>query len=308
MSRRRRVFAEHISPEALSTSAPLLARYGLEPLVALPPDRTAPGPLGARWARALRDLSDALGGVGLWPLLDDDAGYWLNPRNLAFARARVDQVLQFARSAGARVHTVCLDVEPAPPVLRALSGGPVSAVRGAASQLSRWASWSVGGRSGAPVLGPSGLRPPSSQAQRQFSALVAQLRARELEVYVTQLPFAAWPSPLPVVLRGPANVEALMLYSTLMSRWVPSRRLAAALFEATARRHARQTNPAPALALGCVGTGKLGDEPVWTTPSALRRDVEGARAAGIDDLALFCLEGVLARPQPEAWLDAFTAG
>lgn len=60
-----------------------------------------------------------------------------------------------------------------------------------------------------------------------------------------------------------------------------------------------------ALALGCVGTGALGNEPLYAGPSELREDVAVVRAAGIDDLALLDLGGVLARPPLESWLDAF---
>jgi hypothetical protein len=58
------------------------------------------------------------------------------------------------------------------------------------------------------------------------------------------------------------------------------------------------------IALGCVGIGALGDEPLYASPTALREDVAVARAFGARDLALLDLGGVLARPPWEAWLDA----
>ena len=36
----------------------------------------------------------------------------------------------------------------------------------------------------------------------------------------------------------------------------------------------------------------------------LAADVAVARAASIDDIAIFCLEGVLARAEPGRWIDA----
>ena len=41
-------------------------------------------------------------------------------------------------------------------------------------------------------------------------------------------------------------------------------------------------------------------------PEQLALDVAGMRAAGVKDLSLFSLEGVLSRDSPEAWLKAFT--
>ncbi|MCK6550309.1 hypothetical protein L6R52_31020, partial [Myxococcota bacterium] len=61
------------------------------------------------------------------------------------------------------------------------------------------------------------------------------------------------------------------------------------------------------VSVGLAGPGKLGDEPVLPSPDALALDVAAARAAGVDDLALFSLEGVLGRASPEAWLEAFVA-
>ena len=61
------------------------------------------------------------------------------------------------------------------------------------------------------------------------------------------------------------------------------------------------------ISLGAVGKGALGDEPVYRDVSELAQDVAIARAQGVDDLALLDLGGVLARPNPEAWLEAFVA-
>jgi len=280
--RRRRVFIEHIEVDALREIGPLLARFDLEPIIAMPPGRETEA-----WADALRRIGGESGALGLWPLLDDDDGYWLHTHNLDVARPRVDAVMAFARDQGLRVETICLDVEPPLPVSARLAEGPAAAGRALAEAM---------------------LARSTQDAPRVFRALISTLRAQGVEVYVTQLPTIAWGSAIGAMigsLRGPANVEAIMLYSTMMERWFRSRRAARAFFATTARRHARQTNPLPALALGCVGVGKLGDEPVFDRAEELKRDVEVARAAGIDDLALFSLEGVIGRRDPEQWLRAF---
>src|SRR5262249_13382791 len=59
------------------------------------------------------------------------------------------------------------------------------------------------------------------------------------------------------------------------------------------------------LSLGVVGTGAFGHEPTYPSVNELAFDVTLARHAGIDDLALFDLGGVLAR-NAEVWLEAFT--
>ncbi|MDB4998076.1 MAG: hypothetical protein JWM74_5508, partial [Myxococcaceae bacterium] len=61
------------------------------------------------------------------------------------------------------------------------------------------------------------------------------------------------------------------------------------------------------ISLGAVGLGALGNEPVYRSPTELAEDVAIARAAGLDDLTLLDLGGVLTRDDPEAWLEAFTS-
>lgn len=56
--------------------------------------------------------------------------------------------------------------------------------------------------------------------------------------------------------------------------------------------------------LGLTGVGVLGDEAFYSSPASLRLDVAAARAAGVTDLALYDLRGILNQPQPEAWLEA----
>ena len=58
------------------------------------------------------------------------------------------------------------------------------------------------------------------------------------------------------------------------------------------------------VSVGLTGTGVYGDEPVYESADELAADVSAARAAGIDDIAVFCLEGLLGKDQPGEWVDA----
>jgi hypothetical protein len=57
-----------------------------------------------------------------------------------------------------------------------------------------------------------------------------------------------------------------------------------------------------------VGTGAFGDEPSYRSVDELRRDVAIATAAGITDLSLFDLGGILRRGPAAAWLEALAGG
>src|SRR6185437_10729070 len=101
-----------------------------------------------------------------------------------------------------------------------------------------------------------------------------------------------------------------MLYTSMIEGWsrgLLARGDARALLAAACRAALRRFGPAAGASLGAVGTGALGDEPTYRGPAELADDVALAGAAGVDDLALFDLGGVLRRPPAEAWLEAFTA-
>jgi hypothetical protein len=99
-----------------------------------------------------------------------------------------------------------------------------------------------------------------------------------------------------------------MVYTSILEGWSRGalrRKHATALLAAASRRTARRWGAASGISVGCVGTGAFEDEPIYRTPAELADDVAIARAEGCEDLSLFDLGGVLARPPAEAWLDAF---
>ncbi|MCP4448541.1 MAG: hypothetical protein GY811_24875 [Myxococcales bacterium] len=58
------------------------------------------------------------------------------------------------------------------------------------------------------------------------------------------------------------------------------------------------------LSIGTVGGGALGDERPYHAVAELREYVATALACGVEDLALFDLSGVLARKNPQEWINA----
>lgn len=295
-----RIFTELMPPERLAEPATrrLLSRFGVQPLVALPPERETPA-----MADALARLSGA-GPIGLWPLLEDTEGYWPSDGNVQAFSARVDAALAFARRAGAQVRTVVVDLEPPLEVTHALfDDGPVGAMVTLSGRVRR--AWRVDERR------------RREQARADFVAFGARLEALGLESFATVLPNVLldapggrgiWQALLETQALAPRWGRVCpMLYTSVFRSMLPSGRAASAralAFE-LARRARIRCGPRAAAALGLAGRGKLGSEPVLPSPEALAADVAVVRAAGLDDLALFSLEGVLDRDAPEAWLAAF---
>jgi hypothetical protein len=105
-----------------------------------------------------------------------------------------------------------------------------------------------------------------------------------------------------------ASSVSVMMYTSLVegySRGLVSRRGAIRLLAAVCRLARRRFGPNVEISLGAVGRGALATEPTYRGPEELAVDAAVARRAGIANLALFDLGGVLRRPPVEAWLDAF---
>lgn len=289
---RRRIWVEHLPAEVLAESATLdlLERYRLEPIVALPPERETGAMADALAAMSRRGLR-----VGLWPLLLDEEGYWPSVKSAPAFEARVEAALSFANEAGADIRTVAIDLEPPLEELKVLLEG---------SGPARWSFIARQRKDDAGVF----ERLARSLAGRGIETIAAVLPPVLLDLD-RRRPF--WESVLGTPATSvPWNVVSPMLYTTMIAALLPSRSTHSArgILFAGADRLARSVGGARAsVSLGLVGTGKLGTEPTYDRPASLALDVGAARAAGIEDLALFALEGVLERGPPERWLDAFGA-
>lgn len=276
----------------------LLRRHGVAPVVAarvIDRDPRVQAEADGALARVLADYrADARAGAFgtapcVWPLLADEDGYWPSALSALRARARVRSFLDAALAAGAPLQPgdgVLLDLEP-----------PLQVVRGrhplaAALQL-RQAS-----------------RAGFVAGERELGALVLDLQRGGLRALATAYPMVAaggWERLCVAPLRCGWDRVGLMIYSSMVagySRGALS--LAAARrFGHLALRSLAQAHPGRAEAyVGVVGHGKLGDEPTHREPETLAAEVALARAAGVVAINAFCLEGILAQPRPEAWLEA----
>lgn len=229
--------------------------------------------------------------VGLWPMLADADGRWANVASWpAFSRF-VEALLRAI--APALPDELILDIEP---------------------PISRLAAWKDGRPALLPRTGVFAYR----RTTAGMTALVGELGRRGVPVRTAIMPFLVFDGPLRLAqrllgtpgLEVPVAAHGLMAYTSLFEGWsrgTVSRARAESLLYASARAAHLRLGARASVSLGVVGTGAFGDEPVLRSPAELARDVALVRAAGITDVALFDLAGVLARPPAEAWLDAFAS-
>ena len=296
---RRRIWSEFLPPDELASDRVLniLEKHRLEPILALPPKR-----MTSSMARALKALSDRRIPFGLWPLLSDEDGYWPSEWNAPQFKLRVEEAVAFAASQ-ASPRTVAIDLEPPLEVSQALASG--NAVR---------------------TLGARLLEAPSrqaverrSQARLIFSQIVQSLRDQGLETLTALVPLVVLDmgtAPIFQTLLGtefestPWDRLSPMFYTSMIAERLPnhSHLYAREILTQGCRILYQKHGQDAAVSLGVVGKGKLGHEARLPTAHTLAQDVSAARAAGIQDLALFSLEGVLSEDEPEAWFAAFTEG
>jgi hypothetical protein len=249
----------------------LLARHGVDLLLAVRPWQQ--GEVGD----VVRRFQAAGVFVAVWPMLADDAGRWASASTYAPFIAFADALLARAPLADELV----IDLEP-----------PIAV-------LAKWKR----GR-------PTWPRFPSyGDARAAFAAAIARWPVR---VTTAILPFVAAGRWLERAFGTPVSELAVarhsaMAYTSLIEGWsrgLVDRRRAEDLLGRCARMMRARFGERAALSLGAVGPGAFGDEPSYRDPGELARDVAIAEAAGITELSLFELGGILSRAPIEPWFEA----
>jgi hypothetical protein len=306
---RLRVYCETLPYETVARprTVALLRRHALEVVLAVQPQQLAGLP---QVARVLRDA-----GVphSVWPMLSDDEGRWASAANAAafaaFVRAATDALVD----AGAPPREVLLDLEPPFAHARALA---VSAGSRGPRPGSPWRALLTALRA-RPRPAPFAVL---DAASRELGAAVDALHARGIGTASAVWPLVALDAPgargWQALLGTPVDAlptgrVSVMMYTSILEGWSRGalrRGDATALLRAASARVERRWGPRAGLSLGCVGAGALLDEPVYRDPQELAEDVTLAREAGVRDLSLFDLGGVVRRAPSEAWLDAFAYG
>ncbi|HEU4405018.1 MAG TPA: hypothetical protein VFS43_06970 [Polyangiaceae bacterium] len=285
---RRRVYSEDLPLGEATAPAVLrpLAARGVELVLAVRPGGAGEAP--AALARAAAAGVE----VSVWPMLEDGAGRWANAWNATAFVAFAEALLARLDAGGVPCAGLFVDLEPPVDALRSLTRGRRRALSALAS-LAR--------------------RPREPDAAARLGRFVAACAGRGVAVAAAVAPALAgdgrggWQRLLgtPVDGIGWQAVHA-MAYTSLFEGYLPplGREGARSLLGATGLALRARYGPRAALSLGVVAPGALGDEAPYRDPSELADDVAVARAAGVDDLALFDLRGALARPPLEGWLDA----
>lgn len=295
----RRIWAEQLTPEAMRDPAVLrlLGRFDIHPILAVHPETNLDEL--ARWIGDVRTVGLE---AGIWPLLPRTEGYWPSERNVPAWARRVHRVLDAVQRRDQTPTWLAVDLEPPIGQVARLLRRPLG-VPAAALDLS---------------IENMDLR-RYRRAERQLNDAVSSIAQRGVRTLGVTLPLAAhdlaesagppfWQDMFETPWEGVAwDAAGIMAYGSIVSgasgglfAVSDARAMHQRLLERVGARFGRRAHAS----VGVTGAGVFGDEPAYDEPDELRLDVAAALAAGITDIAAFCLEGVLARPTPEAWLAA----
>lgn len=281
---RHRVWCETVPYDELIRPAvvDLVARFRLDLLLAVRPWQLADV------ANVVRTFRDRGVFVGVWPMLADNDGRWVNARSSEAFIPFADAVLEAAPLADELI----LDLEPA------------------IAQLAKWKQWRPTWRQTPSPGRYRDARDALVEATRRWSS-----RHRVTTAVLPMLAFEVrgeWMQRTVGTPATPLTVDrhSVMAYTSLIEGWsrgLFNRRRSETVLATCARFARLRFGPRAALSLGTVGVGAFEDEPSYRSPAELARDVTIATAAGIDEISLFDLGGILRRPPAEAWLEAFVA-
>jgi hypothetical protein len=290
-------WAENISPVEIERDAlPLLIEYNAGVACALPRERVT-----GENALALKRIQEAGVEVSFWPLAGECDGYWPNERNASTFVAYVDELLEWASAHGFRPDRVAFDMEIPLEMMRAL----------------RESSGIDGLKCLAAILREDSDRTRFEASKEIFSAAVTRLRVKGITVEAAILPWVALE-----IYEGTDAIQDLtetpvsgIPWDSVSPMWYSS------MIEGMTDGHIKEADgdslaymasvmlrsrlgKAASISLGATGCGVLGGEKVFDRPEDLVAGLSGALSAGIRDVSVYSLEGVLERPDPRAWFAA----
>ncbi len=292
-----RVWAEFISPEEVSKPevVALLKRYSIQPCLAV-----SHGSLGEGYAQYLKTYHAEGLEPALWPTLSDELGYWPHEGNALEFSAYVHEIFHWAQKEGVNVPWLAVDLE---------------------TPFYQWQA--VNRAKGIQRVGTALRHYKANRNQARFAEAVSIYS--DLQKYINKQGCRTLVPVLPLLeldtLKGETKIQdymetpvtpvnwdiiSVMQYNSMLVGYSKGMLKPADtswyLYQLCLNMK-KVFGSRASLSIGTTSTGKLGNEPYYKDPCEMLPDVEAALAAGIDDIAVFCLEGILKYERPEAWFE-----
>ncbi len=295
-----RFWAELINPPEIVGALDLLREHDAGVAAAV-----YPVSLTRKNLNAFRKLKEAGIELTFWPLMEEEKGYFPGERNMTEYSAMVRNLVEWAQRNDAAPDMLAVDLEP--PIQQ------MHDVTGATDRYSR-------------VMGFLGAmrdnldRERYLRAKADLEALNSWVRERGIRTISAVMPWVGLElegeheliqdmSETPVA--GIAwDVISPMLYVTMldgMAGAAMNSRDANWLVYDSCLKMREKYGERAGVSLGLTGSGVLEDEPTFRRPEELLVGVQAALAAGVRDVSVYSLEGILDRRDPASWFTALRA-
>jgi len=239
--------------------------------------------------------------VSLWILLSQELGYFPNERTVAEYSALVDRIFNWASEKDVRVPSISVDLE-------------TPLYQGLALKNSPWFKKLPIALN---ILKSNMNRKKFQEATEGYAKILDKIHGFGAKTIAAAIPQVVddvddGRTALQDLLETPiTTVEwdavSLMLYGSMFigyTRGFISKPDMEYMIYDYCRDARKIFDSRAAVSIGVTGVGVLGDEPRYEHPGQLRGDAEAAKAAGVDDIAIYNFEGILAYQKPEEWFEA----
>ncbi len=234
----------------------------------------------------------------LWLLLPSELGYWPSERNVVFFEDYLDELFEWASEEDLYFPWIGVDLEP-----------PIYQLDGV-REKSFFEKPSAVVRAGFSNLDKERFE----DAMFRYSSLLDKVHD-----YGVKTLTAVEPLVINDALMGTDFIQDLMevpvfgvewdrvsfmIYTSMWSGYsqgLISREECTSLLYDYLSDGKEKLQERTAVSIGVTGVGALGDEPYYENPSQLKPDVEASLAAGVKDISIFCMRGILRRGNPREW-------
>lgn len=292
-----RVWAEYFTPEEAirKNVIELLKKYNVNLCIATPY-----GCLNKEWADFLRIYQDEGIEVTLWLLLSDELGYWPSERNVEDFSKYIESVFEFAKTYNVRIPCIAVDLET--PIYQANTILRANGLKKIPALLR--------------VYKENKNKKRFDYATKKYSELLDKIHQNNAKTIVAAMHWvmedvAVGGTKLQDIMETPIttvdwDVISLMIYNSMFvgyTKGLINFADAHYLLYNYSKEAKEKFGERASVSLGVTYIGKLGDEPYYEEPSFMTGDVQAVKSAGINDIAIYNLEGILKSEKPEEWFE-----
>ncbi|MEM2637384.1 MAG: hypothetical protein QXL15_03430, partial [Candidatus Korarchaeota archaeon] len=288
-----RFWAEYLKPEELVSekAVDILTRYKAQILIALRFEEYK------KWTKAFKTAYDKGVDIGIWPLLPDEKGYWVNERNVDDFRELLSVLLKWAEENGFAFSWVAADME-----MPYYQGQRLSK-----ASILHMPSVFFG------ILKENINRTRFVEATRKLNSLVEWLHSKDIRVIAPAVHIlldVPEPNIVEDFLEAPTlgvdwDLVSFMNYVSMDAGFIPfvSEKAARYALYLRAIKAKKILGKKAGFSVGVTYIGKLGNEPFYKYPEQLAADISACRAAGIQDITIYNFEGIVRRKNRHEWME-----